>query len=367
MRQAHLPTTASQWAVCRPLCSFSRAQIGGRHHVRQSRFKRLIRESATFTAASTITADVVLKDASVRDLQIVEASAATALTPAANAPIPKPTKLFNIVFVTSEAAPWSKTGGLGDVCGSLPPALAARGHRVMVVTPRYGDYKDIHDSGLRIRIDALDRDVGFYVKHDKGVDWVFVDNECYPRPGGLYADNFGVYGDNQLRFALLCLAALEAPLQLPLQGSLYGEDCIFIANDWHAAMTPIYLAAKYRKNGVYLDARSVLAIHNLRHQGVFPPSSFNALGLPGDWYKALEWQYPPHQRQGAYEEEGRAVNTLKGGLTTADRVVTVSPGYATEIQSYPGGCDLQGLLSSRSYVLVGRIERHRSCRVEPPP
>jgi starch synthase len=115
----------------------------------------------------------------------------------------------------------------------------------------------------------------------------------------------------QLRFALLCLAALEAPLQLPLQGSLYGEDCIFIANDWHAAMTPIYLAAKYRKNGVYKDARSVLAIHNLRHQGVFPPSSFNALGLPGDWYKALEWQYPPHQRQGAYEEEGRAVNTLK--------------------------------------------------------
>lgn len=116
------------------------------------------------------------------------------------------------------------------------------------------------------------------------------------------------------------MAALEAPLQLPLQGSLYGEDCIFIANDWHAAMAPIYLAAKYRKNGVYKDARCVLAIHNLRHQGVFPPSSFNALGLPGDWYKALEWQYPPHQRQGAYEEEGRAVNTLKVASSYLSRV-----------------------------------------------
>lgn len=71
----------------------------------------------------------------------------------------------------------------------------------------------------------------------------------------------------QFRFMLLALAGLEAPLQLPLgEQGLYGEDCVFIANDWHAALVPVYLAAKYRAHGVYKNARSVMAIHNLRHQ-----------------------------------------------------------------------------------------------------
>jgi starch synthase len=70
----------------------------------------------------------------------------------------------------------------------------------------------------------------------------------------------------------------------------------------------------------------VLMIHNLAHQGVYSPSTFESLALPGDWYKALEWQYPPEQRLGSYEEEGRAINTLKGAITTADRIVAVSPG-----------------------------------------
>lgn len=75
----------------------------------------------------------------------------------------------------------------------------------------------------------------------------------------------------QYRFMLMCLAALEAPLNLPIDGSLYGEEVIFVANDWHAALVPVYLASKYRPHGVYTDARSILAIHNLRHQ-VCPPS-----------------------------------------------------------------------------------------------
>ncbi|CAL8470831.1 g10373 [Coccomyxa elongata] len=261
---------------------------------------------------------------------------------------------YNIVFVTAEVAPWSKTGGLGDVCGSLPPALAARGHRVMVVSPRYANYDDIPESkGPQMRVSVLDTEVGLYHHRSKGVDWVFVDHPSYPRPGGLYADAFGVYGDNQYRYTLLCLAGLEAPLQLQIEGSTYGDDCIFIANDWHAAMVPVYLAAKYRPGGVYGSARSVLAIHNLRHQGVFPPKTFAMYGLPGHWYGALEWQYPPHQRQGSYEEEGRAVNTMKGGISTADRIVTVSPGYAWEIQTPEGGWGMEQMLGSRAYALNG--------------
>jgi starch synthase len=185
-----------------------------------------------------------------------------------------------------------------------------------------------------------------------GVDFVFVSHPSYLRQG-LYSDTSGVYGDNQFRFMMLCLAALEAPLLLQLNGSTYGEDCVFVANDWHAALTPVLLAAKYRPHNVYRNARTILAIHNLRHQGVFAPGTFPELGLPGEWYGAMEFQYPPHLRQGAYEEEGRCINTLKGGIATCDRLVTVSPGYAFEIQTVEGGWDLHPLLSSRGYVLNG--------------
>lgn len=98
--------------------------------------------------------------------------------------------------------------------------------------------------------------------------------------------------------------------------------------DWFAGLVPIYLAARYRPGGMYLGARCVLLIHNLCHQGVYSPSTYESLGLPGDWYGALEWQYPPEQRMGAYEEEGRAINTLKGAIGTADRIIAVSPGAA---------------------------------------
>lgn len=70
----------------------------------------------------------------------------------------------------------------------------------------------------------------------------------------------------QFRFMMLSLAAMEAPLQLEIDGSTYGQDCVFVANDWHAALVPVYLAAKYRPHGVYQNARSIVAIHNLRHQ-----------------------------------------------------------------------------------------------------
>ena len=84
---------------------------------------------------------------------------------------------------------------------------------------------------------------------------------------------------------LMCLAALEAPLNLPLNGSLYGEEVIFVANDWHAALVPVYLASKYRPHGVYTKARSVLAIHNLRHQVL---RRIRVLSLPAENVNLLE-------------------------------------------------------------------------------
>ncbi|XP_065878675.1 soluble starch synthase 1, chloroplastic/amyloplastic [Euphorbia lathyris] len=267
----------------------------------------------------------------------------------------------NIVFVTSEAAPYSKTGGLGDVCGSLPISLAAHGHRVMVVSPRYvhGSSQNKHlanvlDLERRIKVFCFggEQEVGFFHEYREGVDWVFVDHPSYHRPGNPYGDSYGAFGDNQFRFTLLCHAACEAPLVLPLGGYTYGEKCLFLANDWHAGLVPVLLAAKYRPYGVYKDARSLLVIHNLAHQGVEPALTYQNFGLPSQWYGALEWVFPTWARAHALDR-GEAVNILKGAIVTADRILTVSKGYSWEITTVEGGYGLNELLCSRRMVLNG--------------
>lgn len=270
---------------------------------------------------------------------------------------------YNIVFVTSEAAPYSKTGGLGDVCGSLPIALAARGHRVMVISPRYqnGTIADEKfsgasdlDSHIKIYCFGGVQEVAFFHEYREGVDWVFVDHASYHRPGNPYGDSYGAFGDNQFRFALLCHAACEAPLVLPLGGFTYGEKCLFLVNDWHASLVPVLLAAKYRPHGVYKDARCILVIHNLAHQGVEPAATYKNLGLPSEWHGALEWVFPTWARTHALDT-GEAVNILKGAIVTADRIVAVSKGYAWEITTPEGGYGLHELLTSRKSVLNGII------------
>ncbi|KAK7410721.1 hypothetical protein VNO78_01735 [Psophocarpus tetragonolobus] len=268
---------------------------------------------------------------------------------------------YNIVFVTAEAAPYSKTGGLADVCGSLPIALASRGHRVMVVTPRYihGTSEDLKFAGAvdldhctKIFCFGAAQEIGFYHEYREGVDWVFVDHPSFHRSGNPYGDKYGTFGDNQFRFTLLSHAACEAPLVLPLGGFTYGEKCLFLANDWHASLVPVLLAAKYRPHGVYKDARSILVIHNIAHQGVEPASTYSNLGLPTEWYGALEWVFPTWARTHALDT-GEAVNFLKGAVVTADRIVTVSKGYSWEITTSEGGCGLHELLSSRRSILNG--------------
>ncbi|GMI96302.1 STARCH SYNTHASE 1, starch synthase 1 [Hibiscus trionum] len=270
---------------------------------------------------------------------------------------------YNIVFVTAEAAPYSKTGGLGDVCGSLPVVLAGRGHRVMVVSPRYlngtsadKNFASAIDLDRRITVHCFggEQEVAFFHEYKKGVDWVFVDHPSYHRPGNPYGDIHGAFGDNQFRFTLLCHAACEAPLVLPLGGYTYGGKCIFIANDWHAGLVPVLLASKYRPYGTYKDARSILVIHNLGHQGVEPASTYMNLGLPLEWYGAMEWVFPTWARTHALDP-GEAVNVLKGAIVTADRILTVSKGYAWEITTVEGGYGLNELLSSRRIVLNGIV------------
>jgi len=280
---------------------------------------------------------------------------------------PQTSNPMDIVFVSAEVAPWSKTGGLGDVIGSLPIALAKRGHRVMVVAPRYQHGVAKSDSlynpaqllETRATLDLGEcgqQEVGFYHLHQNSVDFVFVDHPCYQRAGNPYADENGAFGDNQFRYTLLSMAACEAPLQLPIGGFRsgtppgfpYGENVIFLANDWHAGLVPAYVAGKYRRNGVYKDARCIIAIHNLSHQGVDPAATYANLGLPADWYDPLSWEYPTWA-----SINGPAVNILKGAVAVADRVLTVSQGYAWEITTKEGGWGMDGVLQSRQHVLNG--------------
>ncbi|XP_050387778.1 soluble starch synthase 1, chloroplastic/amyloplastic [Argentina anserina] len=273
---------------------------------------------------------------------------------------PKAKVTRNVIFVTAEAAPYSKTGGLGDVCGSLPVVLARRGHRVMVVSPRYlngspadKNFSDAVDVGhTNVICFGGKQEVAFFHEYREGVDWVFVDHPSFHRPGNPYGDSFGAFGDNQFRFTLLSHAACEAPLVLPLGGYTYGQHCLFMVNDWHAGLVPLLLAAKYRPHGVYTDARSVLVIHNLAHQGVESAVTYKNLGLPAEWYGALEWVFPEWARAHALDK-GEAVNILKGAVVTCDRILTVSEGYAWEITTVEGGYGLNGLLSSRKSVLNG--------------
>ena len=158
---------------------------------------------------------------------------------------------MKIVFISTEVAPWSKTGGLGDVVGSLPVELAKRGHKVMTIAPRYDQYKGAWDTS--VRVDALGHNVGYFHEHKKGVDRVFVDHplflaKVWGKTGSkLYGKTNGAdYADNQERFAMFCQAALQAPMVLPFG---YGEDVCFVANDWHSGLVPVMIKKVFQPQG----------------------------------------------------------------------------------------------------------------------
>lgn len=190
---------------------------------------------------------------------------------------------MKIVFVSTEVAPWSKTGGLGDVVGSLPIELAKRGHKVMTISPRYDQYKGAWDTS--VKVDALGKQVGFFHEHKKGVDRVFVDHplflaKVWGKTGSkLYGKTNGAdFADNQERFAMFCKAALEAPLVLPFG---FGEDVCFVSNDWHSGLVPVMLNKVYRPNGecpIHLSTRVPLRLA--------PPPSFpSSICLPPSCFR----------------------------------------------------------------------------------
>jgi starch synthase len=245
-----------------------------------------------------------------------------------------------LLFVASEVAPWSKSGGLGDVAGALPRALARRGHVVSVVSPRYYAI-DVRQPGfvpLHRAVSIRGEPTTVWLHQAGGVRFYFVENDrFYSSRRGLYGDAHGDYGDNAERFAYLCRAALALPAAVGLRPR------ILHANDWQTGLLPFLLRQEFAKDPAVSRARTVFTIHNLAYQGVFPKQVVPALGLPWSAFTYDALEFFDH------------LSFMKAGLHFADALTTVSPNYAREILTPLGGAQLDGVLRDRAADLTGIV------------
>jgi starch synthase len=247
----------------------------------------------------------------------------------------------DILFVSSEVSPWSKTGGLGDVAASLPAALAARGHRVAVVTPRYGSIDPIRHglARLPVSLSARGERCGLWEKRGgRGApDFYFLEHDLfYGFRRGFYGEGGGDYPDNAARFAFLSRAALDLPRALAFR------PAVVHLNDWQTALAAWFLRGEHADDPWLAGAKSVFTIHNLAYQGMFPKQSMDPLGLP--------WSIFRLDRGVEFHDQ---LNFMKAGLSFADALTTVSPNYAREILTVEGGYGLDTVLRSRSGDLFG--------------
>jgi starch synthase len=245
---------------------------------------------------------------------------------------------MKLVFVTAEADPFVKTGGLGEVMGSLPAFLHKQGVDVRVIMPKYSAIAERFQREFR-HLAHFDVSVAWrkqYCGLDEmvyqGVHYYFIDNEYYFSRPRIY----GEYDDAE-RFAFFSRAALESLIHIPG----FKPDIIH-CQDWHTALIPLMLKAFYSREPLYYPMKTVFTIHNLKHQGIFSKEILSdILGLGMEYFT-----------EDTLEFHG-AVNFMKAALLYADRVTTVSPTYAEEIKSSYYGEKLDGVLRKRSQFLMG--------------
>ncbi len=247
---------------------------------------------------------------------------------------------MKVLFVASEGVPFSKTGGLADVVGALPKALAALGHEIGVFLPRYrGTMAGRGLARLASVTLPFPSALKFATVEDggesNGVHAYLFNSPQYFDRDGLYQAHGQDYPDNAQRFAAFCLGALEF-----LKRSGSPPDIIH-CHDWQSALVPIYLRSLYREDPFFEKARVIFTIHNLGYQGLFPPSMLAAMALPTSLFTMDGIEY---YGQG---------NLLKGGILYSDFISTVSRKYAEEIQTKEYGCGLEGVLVSRKARLQG--------------
>jgi starch synthase len=241
-------------------------------------------------------------------------------------------------MVSSEAAPLAKTGGLGDVVGALPAALAESSDEAAVLIPRYGS---IDLKGLRrvfdfvpIHFGAARYDASIYQAPAEHPFYLLDCPPLYAREGGLYGESGVDYPDNHVRFAALARGALA------VARGLFKTD-IFHCHDWQAGLVPAYLRSTFAGDPTFFGSRTLFTIHNLGYQGLFPKSVMPEVALEAGLF-----------RPDALEFFGN-ISYIKGGIALADALNTVSPTYAREIQTPEYGFGLDGALQARSGALTG--------------
>ncbi len=251
---------------------------------------------------------------------------------------------MQILIVVSEALPYIKTGGLADVSGSLPVQLARAGHSVLLVIPYY---KSIRFKGKEprkvvytLRVPMGDTSIAcacWEVGESDKLRVCLIENDFYFDRTPIYDNGSEAYEDNGARFAFFSKASLDLSIQIGFRPD------IVLCNDWQTALIPYYIKCWDWGNGFFDDTASILAIHNLGYQGHTNRSYSRFIGL--NWMQMREEEF----------EEGGSINLLKGGIFYADKLITVSPTYAAEILSEPGGHGLSEFLVRRREDLVGIV------------
>ena len=242
-----------------------------------------------------------------------------------------------MLIIGSEAVPFSKTGGLADVLGALPTPLAQLGWDVTLAVPRYrGVSAGTLVDTFPVTVGGYTREIGFYEADlPGGARVLLVDCPSLFDRDSLYGADSTEYPDNPRRFAMLVRAALEYVARRGV------PPTVVHAHDWQAALAPVYLKTMYASHPVLGGTPSVFTIHNLAYQGVWE----------ADWLPRLDlgWE---HFTIGRLEYWGR-ISLLKGGVQDAQRITTVSPRYAAEIQTPEFGFGFDGILRERAADLTG--------------
>lgn len=249
-------------------------------------------------------------------------------------------KKMQIVFASAECAPFVKTGGLGDVAGSLPAALVRAGAEVIVMVPKYATIKDEykaqmeHFSDFYVSLGWRNEYCGLEKLEHDGVTYMFIDNERY------FARDYpyGFFDDGE-RFAFFSKAITESLQHLPA-----GFECdILHCNDWQTALAPVFLREFYQGLPLYDRVKTVFSIHNVAFQGQFSDTVMeDILGMAHIPAAASQLRC-----------DACSINYMLGALRYADAITTVSPTYANEIQTPEFGEGLDGVLRERSYALQG--------------
>lgn len=252
---------------------------------------------------------------------------------------------MHVVFIASEMAPYAKTGGLGDVVGALPQALAELGHEVSVFIPLYASSRakvDWVGGSEEVVAPVAHRPVVGSVRETSSATlnvriFLLEQPEFFDRPGLYTSPQGSDYTDNCARFTWFCRAALNAieVLDLPV-------DCIHV-HDWQTGLVPVLLKDEYRYRPRFIDVHSFLTIHNLAFQGIYSRREWYVTGLRQELFSIDGLEYYGN------------FSLLKGGLVFADQITTVSQTYAEEIKGREFGHGMEGILQQRAADLTGIV------------